>query len=225
MNENERPLDDTPPIPEAAAGQTAGFELIADPAEAVDEVVEQGAAAASAAAAELDAAVETAQTAAQETATATSAAVEDAIPLAKPAGEQRAVRITDRLAEDTEYDSEANNDDKLLAALAYASQLIIPVLVPVILLISETSKKRPFQRYHAVQALAAGLAIWALQLGLGTLSGIAAASLIGLLCLCFILPAMIVLWLLPLYWGILAYGGKRFRIPGLTQFLHDQGWL
>jgi uncharacterized membrane protein len=221
MNENERPLDDSATTPDATAAQPDGFDAVADLAASVDATVEQGTAATAEAAAELEA--ETSELGRPETAAETAAW--EVVQTAKPAAEQRPMRITDRLAEDTEYDSAATNDDKLLAALAYATQLIIPVLAPVILLISETSKKRPFQRYHAVQALAAGLAIWALQLGLGTLAGIATVSVIGLLCLCFILPAMIVLWLLPLYWAILAYGGKRFRIPGLTQFLQDQGWL
>lgn len=224
MDENERPADDNLPMADETTGQNESFEMPADPVEVVDEVVARGSEAASEAVAELDAAAETAQSAAQETSAAAATAVKDAVKPVESA-EMRPARITDRLAEETEYDPDANNDDKLLAALAYASQLIIPVLMPVVLLISETSKKRPFQRYHAVQSLAAGLAIWALQLGLGTLAGIAAASLIGLLCLCFIIPAMIVLWLLPLYYAILAYGGKRFRIPGLTQFLQDQGWL
>ncbi len=196
-----------------------GAEATPEPVEAAEELIEQGTTAAAEAAATLEAASDADEVSAAYD-TSSGPAVDP-----RTTSEQRAVRITDRLAEDTEYDPNANNDDKLLAALAYASQLIIPVLFPVILLVSETSKKRSFQRYHAVQSLAAGLAIWALQLGLGTLAGIAAASLIGLLCLCFILPAMIVLWLLPLYYAILAYGGKRFRIPGLTQFLQDQGWL
>lgn len=206
MDENQKPVNEN-------------AEATSEPIETAEELIEQGTTAAAEAATTLEAASVTDEASTTHDTSSAFAAAPGST------GEQRSVRITDHLAEDTEYDPEANNDDKLLAAVAYASQLIIPVLVPVILLVSETSKKRSFQRYHAVQSLAAGLAIWALQLGLGTLAGIAAASLIGLLCLCFILPAMIVLWLLPLYYAILAYSGKRFRIPGLTQFLQDQGWL
>jgi hypothetical protein len=54
---------------------------------------------------------------------------------------------------------------------------------------------------------------------------LALGTLILVLCLCIILPAMIALWLLPLYYAMLAYNGKRFRIRGLTQFLEDQRWL
>ncbi|MCS6844360.1 MAG: DUF4870 domain-containing protein [Caldilineales bacterium] len=153
------------------------------------------------------------------------AAAEAAPEAAPPAAAARSSRLADRLAEEMEYDPDATQDDRLLAALAYGAQLIVPVLPPLILLIAEASKRRPFQRYHAVQSLALGIVVWGLGIGLGTLAAIAAASVIGLLCLCFIVPAMIVLWLLPLYYALLAYSGKRFRIPGLTQFLKDQRWL
>lgn len=145
---------------------------------------------------------------------------------AHQAGEEPVTRaLSERLMEESEYDPNATSDDRLLAALSYASQLILPIIVPVILLVSETTKKRPFQRYHAVQSLALSIVLWGLQLALGFLTSIAAATVIGLLCLCFLIPAMIAVWLLPLYYAVQAYGGKRFRIPGLTQFLQDQRWL
>ena len=64
--------------------------------------------------------------------------------------------IGDRLAEEPEFDPTATNDDRVMAALAYASQLIFPIglMLPIIILVSETSKQRPFQRYHAIQSLA-----------------------------------------------------------------------
>jgi uncharacterized membrane protein len=135
--------------------------------------------------------------------------------------------ITDHLITDSEYDPSATSDDKLLAAIAYGSQLIFPLgfVVPVILLISETSKQRAFQHYHAVQSLALGIVVWLLLGGLSIMATIAGASIVGILCLCFIGPAMILIWLLPLYYALLALNGKRFRIPGLTQFLEDQRWL
>lgn len=217
MSENERPLEGDQP-PDGANP--------VEPAEEMGDLIDQAAQAAADAA-------EQAETLAVTPVTAPPAGTQKDADAPRPEGatwspqteRSRPPRITDRLAEDTEFDPDANNDDRLLAALAYASQLIIPVVVPVILLISETSKKRAFQRYHAVQSLALGLILWALQMGLGVLASIAAASIIGILCLCFLIPAMIAVWLLPLYYALLAYGGKRFRIRGLTQFLQDQGWL
>ena len=51
-------------------------------------------------------------------------------------------------------DAEANADDRLIALLSYVTQIVIPLVMPVIVLLSESSKLRPFQRYHAVQSLA-----------------------------------------------------------------------
>lgn len=149
-------------------------------------------------------------------------------PEAAPQGnDARKPTITERLAEDTEFDPNATNDDRVMAALAYASQLINPIglVLPIIILVSETSKQRPFQRYHAIQSLGVSAVLGLLQLGLTVLASAAGATVIGILCLCFIVPAMIMLWLLPLYYALVAYNGKRFKIPGLTQFLQDQKWL
>jgi len=133
--------------------------------------------------------------------------------------------LTDRLTESREFDPDATNDDRVMAALAYISQLILPLgfILPVIILISEASKQRPFQRYHAVQSLALGTILW--TLGLIYMLSWVTVGWIAMLCLCLLLPLSIALWLLPLYYAMLAYNGKRFRIIGLTQFLEDQRWL
>ncbi|MEA3334529.1 MAG: DUF4870 domain-containing protein [Chloroflexota bacterium] len=136
--------------------------------------------------------------------------------------------LTDRLVGTTEYDPAASNDDKVMAALSYTAQLlpVFGLLLPIIILISETSNKRPFQRYHAVQSLVLSLILWGLQSIMWIIViPILTASIICLPFLCVLLPVMIFLWLLPLYYAILAYEGKKFSIPGLTQFLEDQGWL
>ena len=36
---------------------------------------------------------------------------------------------------------------------------------------------------------------------------------------------VIMVWMALGFYGIQAYQGKRFAIPGLTSFLTDQGWL
>jgi uncharacterized membrane protein len=102
--------------------------------------------------------------------------------------------------------------------------------MPVIVLLSESSKKRPFQRYHAVQSLALALLFGAVMVTLGVGSMIAwivplIGWLVGILMACLI-P---IIWsmgvIAMLYYGYQAYQGKRFAIPGLTSFLRDQGWL
>ena len=49
--------------------------------------------------------------------------------------------------------------------------------------------------------------------------------LIGLAVLCLTPVAFIMYFIAMVYYGYQSYQGKRFNIPGLTNFLHDQGWL
>jgi uncharacterized membrane protein len=106
-------------------------------------------------------------------------------------------------------------NDKLMAALSYP----IPI-VALIILIAEDMKARPFQKYHAVQALAANIVLWVAIIVLGTILG-ALSLIVG--CLCGFIPLL--LWFITLYWAYEAYQGKYFEIPGLTEFLKGQNWL
>ena len=131
---------------------------------------------------------------------------------------------------DVALDPAVSSDDRLIALLAYITQVIIPVIMPVIVLLSESSKQRPFQRYHAVQSLALILLFFALgaSVMVGTLV-IQIVPLIGtlvaLLIACMSPIAYLMAVVALLYYGYQAYQGKRFAIPGLTSFLRDQGWL
>ncbi len=131
---------------------------------------------------------------------------------------------------DAAVDPAADRDDKLIAMLAYVTQILIPFIMPVIILLSESSKKRPFQRYHAVQSLAltvvftafaAALAIGTAILQVIPLVGI----LVGFIVVCLSPIAFFMAAIALIYYGAQAYQGKRFGIPGLTSFLLDQGWL
>lgn len=131
---------------------------------------------------------------------------------------------------DAAVDPEANNDDKLIALLSYATQVLIPVVMPVIVLLSESSKKRPFQRYHAVQSLALMLAFIALAAAVSLGTAIfqivpIIGQLLGVVVLCLTPIAYLMGVAALLYYGYQAYQGKRFAIPGLTSFLRDQGWI
>jgi uncharacterized membrane protein len=95
---------------------------------------------------------------------------------------------------------EATSDDKLWAALAY----VFSPLVPIILLLLEDKKDRPFIRAHIVQALIMGI-----------IFSILAA--VTLLCLS-------VLWIIMLYWAYKAYQGELVNIPVVTDFVKGQGW-
>jgi uncharacterized membrane protein len=98
--------------------------------------------------------------------------------------------------------NDITDNDKLMAALSY------PIgIVAIIILLVEDMKKRPFQKYHAVQALAVNAVVLVLSI-----TGI--LSCIGL-----------ILWLISFYWAFKAYKGEYVEIPGLTSFLKGQGWI
>lgn len=101
---------------------------------------------------------------------------------------------------------QVTSDDKLWAALAY----VFTPLVPIILLLMEDKKNRPFIRAHNGQALAWGVVFYVLV-------SILSAFLIGLC-----------LWpigfLLQLYWAYKAYQGEYVSIPVITNFVKNQGW-
>lgn len=121
-------------------------------------------------------------------------------------------------------DAEATSDDRLWAMLAYISQLLIPFLIPALVLLVEPNRKRPFQRYHALQAL--GLAILAVlyevaaTLVFTVLTTISFGLLGCILWPIFLVPIPVFIW-----YGVLAFEGRRFEVPWLTSFLQDQGWL
>ncbi len=127
---------------------------------------------------------------------------------------------------DSVVDPSADSDDRLVALLDY----VVPVLLPVIVLLSESSHKRPFQRYHAVQSLGLSglMVILAIMLGIAT-TVLAIVPVIGKLVagLMFCLtPILFVLAVVAVfYYGFQAYQGKRFSIPVVTNFLLNQGWL
>jgi uncharacterized membrane protein len=97
------------------------------------------------------------------------------------------------------------DDDKLWALLAY----VLTPLIPIIIMLMQDKKDRPFLRAHNAQALAWGII------------NIAVGVLVGWL-LCGI-PSLL-LWLIGCYWGWQAYQGQLVTIPVLTDFVKKQGW-
>ena len=96
------------------------------------------------------------------------------------------------------------SDDKLWAGLAY----VFSPFVPILLLLLEDKKDRPYIKAHNVQALVTGaiLAIIVPFLAVFTLG-----------CGSFI-------WLIMLYWGYKAYQGEMVNIPVISDFVKNQGW-
>jgi uncharacterized protein len=96
--------------------------------------------------------------------------------------------------------SDITSDDKLWAALSY----VISPIIPIIMLLMEEKKNRPFIRFHAVQALVVGIVVWIIASITCGFGGI--------------------LWLVMLYWAFKAYQGADITIPLVTQFIKNQGW-
>ena len=102
---------------------------------------------------------------------------------------------------------EITSDDKLWALLAY---LLSPI-VPVIVLLMEDKKNRPFIRAHNAQALALGLILWIINavltpvFGVGCITGIATLVIV-------------------IYYGVKANKGEYITIPVITDFVKKQGW-
>ncbi len=103
---------------------------------------------------------------------------------------------------------EITNDDKLWAALGYP----IPLL-PIIVLLMEEKKDRPYLKFHAVQSLVFNVAVWII---------IFVVSLItfGIGAICAPL-----LWLVTLWPAYEAYQGKYLELPIITNFIKNQGWV
>jgi len=103
---------------------------------------------------------------------------------------------------------EVTSDDKLWGLLAY----LLNPLIPIIALLMDDKKARPFIKYHSVQALAyyvvmiVLVSLASLTIVLGIILGIAA----------------FVLWIL---FSVKAYQGQWFEIPVITSFCKKQGWM
>ncbi len=102
--------------------------------------------------------------------------------------------------------SDVSNDDKLWAALAY----VFTPLVPVLLMLMEGKKDRPYIRAHNAQALVWGIAFWAIVM-------VTSVFLIGLC----IGP---IGFLVQLFWAFKAYQGEEVNIPVISDFVRGQGW-
>ncbi len=102
--------------------------------------------------------------------------------------------------------TDATSDDKLWALLAY----VLTPIVPVIILLMEDKKNRPFIRAHNAQALVVGI--------INIILGVVLSFTLILACV----PLLV--WFVCIYWGIQAYNGKYVTIPVITDWVKNQGW-
>jgi len=101
---------------------------------------------------------------------------------------------------------EITSDDKLWTALAY----ILSPLTPIILILMEDKRNRPFIKYHNVQALVLGVLEVILYITIGW-------TVVGLC-------VPVLLWFYMIYCGLKAYQGKYVNVPLVTGFVKKQGW-
>jgi uncharacterized protein len=101
------------------------------------------------------------------------------------------------------------SDDRLWGLLAY---LLTP-LVPIIILLMEDKKNRPFLKAHNMQALILGIAEYIIVALLSAIT----MGLLG----CVAMVAVIVINVL---YGVKANRGEVFEIPFITKFVQQQGW-
>jgi uncharacterized protein len=99
---------------------------------------------------------------------------------------------------------DVSSDDRLWAALAY----FISPLVPIIILLMEDKKNRPFLKAHTIQALIAGLVLWVITMIVGP----------------FTCGLGFLLWFVMLIPALKAYKGEMVEIPVISNFVRQQGW-
>lgn len=107
------------------------------------------------------------------------------------------------MAEQMNAAPQTTQDDRMMALLSY----IFPIIVPLIILLSDGRKNRPLQKLHAIQSL--------------TMSGISLISSIVLIGFC--LSPIIYIWGIVV--GVKVYQGGEMPIPFVSDFVKKQNWV
>ncbi|MHB0877980.1 MAG: DUF4870 domain-containing protein [Anaerolineae bacterium] len=114
---------------------------------------------------------------------------------------------------------EVTSSDKTMGLLAY----LLPFIGSAIILLSETNKQRPFQRFHGYQGLGLAVIYVVFEIIVNVASLIAGGATCGLGCVLWIVGLIPIVP--AIYYGYQAYQGKVFDVPVLTDFMVQQGWL
>ena len=117
---------------------------------------------------------------------------------------------------DQDPSANVTDNDKMMGLLAYA----LPFFVPIVILLSESGKSRPFQRYHAINSLVLNIILFSANLICSCVVSLITVG-IGTLCL---IPFWILVYAISLYYGIQAYQGEYSSIPFVTDFSKGQRW-
>ena len=114
-------------------------------------------------------------------------------------------------------------NERLLAGSSYLSQLIVPAVLPIILLVADDTKQSKFLKYHATQSLMLLVATILFYIAAGILYVLLTAIIPLLGCVAwipFLAPAAAMI-----YCGVQAFRGILVEMPYLTEFGQKQGWL
>lgn len=116
------------------------------------------------------------------------------------------------MAEEKIFDPNITSDDKLWALLSY----LFGIIFPIIILLIDDKKNRPFLKAHYPQALTYWVAVVIIGFAVSLLTFFIAG--LGGVCVGILasIPAII--------WGIKAYNGEYVNIPVITDFVKKQGW-
>ncbi len=101
---------------------------------------------------------------------------------------------------------EITSDDRLWALLSY---LFTPV-IPIVILLMEDKKNRPFIKAHYMQALVLGVVLWVVNFLL---------SFVIVGCVTSVLTVILLI-----VYAVKANKGEYIEIPVVTNFVKNQGW-
>lgn len=104
------------------------------------------------------------------------------------------------------FGPEITQDDKLWALLSY----IFSPIIPIIMLLIEEKKNRPFLKFHAVQALILGIVALVFY------------TILGFLIIGFCLGLAVQIYMI--YLGIKAFGGETVTVPFVTDLIRKNNW-
>lgn len=121
----------------------------------------------------------------------------------------------------TPNNDEITDNDKMMALLSY----VIAVVVPIIILYSETGKTRAFQRYHAINSLVVSGVTLLFGLLIVCPIAVGLSFITAGLGSCCTAPFALVPYALGIYYGIKAYQGEYVDIPFVTTFAKGRGWI
>ena len=119
--------------------------------------------------------------------------------------------------------STLTDNERLLGGLSYLSQVIVPAVLPVVLMLTDETQRSDYVRYHAVHGLALFVASEIYSLAVVIVFVVTGAIAPVLTCLTWLL--FLAPFVAMVYYGVQAFQGQRTEIPYLTRFLRDSHWL